>query len=129
MEEVSFICLATGYPLPEITWQKDGLDFDLADLNEEGSGMDRVYTLSVTVVNATEDMALAVGGVGAAEVLALGDLGVASVLAFTSAQSEDTANYTCTAANALPQTGVLSHVSAPLALTVLGMCNSNVLLC
>ena len=106
-------CLATGYPLPEISWQKDGQDFELGT---------RVEILSFSVVNATGGgMAPAVAGVDSGEVSALGELGVVSVLMFTSMRREDTANYTCNATNSLPETGVLSVVSAPISLTVLGM--------
>ena len=123
MEEVSLVCLATGYPLPEITWQKDGQNIDLADLNAEDSGMNRVQILSFAVVNTTGGgMAPSVGGVDSGEVLALGELGVVSVLTFTRVLREDTANYTCNATNSLPEPGVLSVVSTPIALTVLGMC-------
>ena len=106
-------CLATGYPLPEITWQKDGQDFELGT---------RVEILSFAVVNTTGGgMAPGVAGVDTREVSALGELGVVSVLMFTSMRREDTANYTCNATNSLPETGVLSVVSAPISLTVLGM--------
>ena len=106
-------CLATGYPLPEISWQKDGQDFELGT---------RVQILSFAAVNATGGgMAPAIAGVDTREVSALGELGVVSVLMFTSMRREDNANYTCNATNSLPDTGVLSVVSAPISLTVLGM--------
>ena len=114
LEDIAGVsCLATGYPLPEISWQKDAQDFQLGT---------RVQILSFAVVNISGGgMAPAVAGVDSGEVLALGELGVVSVVMFTRVLREDTANYTCNATNSLPETGVLSAVSAPISLTVLGM--------
>ena len=55
-----------------------------------------------------------------ADILALGELGVVSVLSFEAVVREDTAEYTCTASNALPQTTTLEAISSTISLTVLG---------
>ena len=53
------------------------------------------------------------------DILALGELGVVSVLSIDSVVREDTAEYTCTASNVLPQTTTLM-VAADINLIVLG---------
>ena len=50
----------------------------------------------------------------------LGELGVVSVLSFDQLEREDTANYTCTATNMLPQTTTLTALSPSIPLVVLG---------
>ena len=50
----------------------------------------------------------------------LGELGVVSVLSFVRLEREDTANYTCTATNSLPQTTTLTALSPSIPLVVLG---------
>ena len=55
--------------------------------------------------------------------LALGELGLVSVLSFEAVVREDTAEYTCTASNMLPQTTTLENTSSPISLTVLGKVN------
>ena len=52
----------------------------------------------------------------------LGELGVVSVLSFDQLEREDTANYTCTATNMLPQTTTLTALSPSIPLVVLGKC-------
>ena len=50
----------------------------------------------------------------------LGELGVVSVLSFDWVERGDTANYTCTATNTLPQTTTLTALSPSIPLVVLG---------
>ena len=50
----------------------------------------------------------------------LGALGVVSVLSFGQLEREDTANYTCTATNMLPQTTTLTALSPSIPLVVPG---------
>ena len=50
----------------------------------------------------------------------LGELGVVSLLSFDRLEREDTANYTCTATNMLPQTTTLTALSPSIPLVVLG---------
>ena len=127
--EVTLCCLATGYPVPEIKWQKNSLNIDLDDLNQEGSTSDigqshslgmRLQILSFSVVNFTENTQSGMH-MGLEDFSALGDLGVASMLIFTELRREDTANYTCIASNNLPATQGLFTKSAPISITVLGM--------
>ena len=50
----------------------------------------------------------------------LGELGVVGMLTFDRLEREDTANYTCTATNMLPQTTTLTALSPSIPLVVLG---------
>ena len=54
------------------------------------------------------------------DLCSLGELGVVSVLSFDQLEREDTANYTCTATNSLPQTTTLTVLSPSIPLVVLG---------
>ena len=54
------------------------------------------------------------------DVRSLGELGLVSVLSFEEVVREDTANYTCTAVNELPETTRIVNVSDSLPLVVLG---------
>ena len=54
------------------------------------------------------------------DLCSLGELGVVSVLSFDRVEREDTANYTCTATNMLPQTTTLTALSPSIPLLVLG---------
>ena len=57
-----------------------------------------------------------------AQIDGLGDFGVVGVLTFDTVVRGDTDSYTCTATNFLPETTVLSTVSDPVLLLVLGEC-------
>ena len=54
------------------------------------------------------------------DICLLGELGVVSVLSFDRLERGDTANYTCTATNMLPQTTTLTTLSPSIPLVVLG---------
>ena len=53
-------------------------------------------------------------------VLQLGELGVVGLLSFNETVRGDTANYTCTATNSLPETTTLTAVSDDIPLVILG---------
>ncbi len=128
-EDVAVFCLATGYPIPSITWQKNGADIDsevgrfsifdfLPQLENDtfessgfmmGSGEGNIADLLRENSDFTSE-----------RVLALRGLGIVSTLSFTSVESEDTANYTCTASNQLPQTTRISRKSNSVPLIILG---------
>ena len=122
------VCLATGFPVPTISWLKDNAPinlysdvslnmridiFEFDALNESdvssgymGSGSIEDF-LSGTTVNSSD-------------IMALGELGVVSFLRFYDVVREDTAMYSCVAMNELPQTMRLREESNPVQLTVLG---------
>ena len=54
------------------------------------------------------------------DIRSLGELVVVSVLSFDHLERGDTANYTCTASNMLPQTTTLTTISPSIPLVVLG---------
>ena len=54
------------------------------------------------------------------DISSLGELGVVSVLSFDRLERGDTANYTCTATNTLPETTTLTALSPSIPLVVLG---------
>ena len=54
------------------------------------------------------------------DIRSLGELVVVSVLSFDHLERGDTANYTCTATNMLPQTTTLTALSPSIPLVVLG---------
>ena len=74
------------------------------DIGSSGSGSIRNILDSVTGFN----------------ISSLGELGVVSVLSFDHLERGDTANYTCTATNILPQTTTLTALSPSIPLVVLG---------
>jgi len=123
----SLVCLTTGFPLPSITWQKedeevmstqDGrvFDFDF-DLSSGSSSFEN----SGFVGNGTiEGLLEAMTEFNMNDIHSLGELVVVSVLSFDHLEREDTANYTCTVTNMLPQTTTLTALSPSIPLVVLG---------
>ncbi len=124
-------CLTTGYPLPFITWQKDGVGLKQSidarvtyfsfDISPEMGGNTSVYESSGYKGSGSISGLVQMAGFSMEEVESLGELGVVGVLVFEMVEREDTAMYTCTATNSLPETMELEAVSQPVQLVVLGM--------
>ena len=126
------VCLVTGYPLPSIVWRKDGEDFiDDSTLHPR---LD-IIEFSTENIRSNNGDILAIGYMGNSsiaglltkhtsftvdQVLQLGELGVVGLLSFEETVRGDTANYTCTATNSLPETTTVITVSDSLPLVVLG---------
>ena len=91
----------------------------------------RISTLTFDVVNgpssfgssgsgSIRDILDSITGFNTSDIISLGELGVVSLLSFERLEREDTANYTCTATNMLPQTTTLTALSPSIPLVVLG---------
>ena len=112
------VCLATGYPVPTVTWLKDGapinlynmrvdiFEFDSRNISNEISGFMGSVSLERFLNKSTET--------------SLGELDIVSCLRFHSVVREDTAAYSCVASNRLEQTTTLRETSDPVQITILG---------
>ena len=122
------LCLATGFPIPTITWLKDGAPIDLYsdvllniridifefDVRNVSSGFMTLCSGSIEqFLNRNTE-------ISPSDIMELGGLGVVSFLRFYNVERNDTARYSCVAVNELPQTTQLRNVSDPVQLTVLG---------
>ena len=119
------VCLATGFPIPTITWLKDGTAIDLYsdvllniriefDARNVSSGFMTLCSGSV------EEFLNRSTEISSSDIIEHGDLGVVSFLRFYDVERDDTARYSCVAVNELPETTRLRNVSDPVQLTVLG---------
>ena len=122
------VCLATGFPIPTISWLKDSttinlysnvslnmridiFEFDAANESDVSSGF---------MGSGSIEEFLSGTSVSTGDIMNLGELGVVSFLRFYDVVREDTAMYSCVAMNDLPQTTQLRNESNPVRLTVLG---------
>ena len=125
------VCLVTGFPLPSISWRKDSEEFTIGDDPILSSRIDflelSVKNMAISSFNGS-DLQGILGHLGNGsivnaivdQVLQLGELGVVGLLSFNETVRGDTANYTCTATNSLPETVVLMAVSDEVPLVILG---------
>ena len=123
----SLVCLATGFPLPSITWQKEGeevmstLDGWISAFHFGiGSGFSSFESSGFVGNGTIEGFLEAMTEFNLNDIRSLGELVVVSVLSFDRLERGDTANYTCTATNMLPQTTTLTALSPSIPLVVLG---------
>ena len=129
----SLVCLATGFPIPTITWLKDRatidlysdtslnmridiFEFDARNESDVSSGFMGSGSVEKFLNRSTE--------ISSSDIMELGDLGVVSFLRFYKVERADTARYSCVGVNKLPETTQLRNVSGPVQLTVLGECSS-----
>ncbi len=105
-------CLTTGYPLPFITWQKERVGLEQSN--------DGIMLVAFNVSGSNSGL-VPMAGFSMEEVEFLGELGMVGVLVFEMVEREDTAMYTSTATNNLPETTELETMSQPVQLVVLGM--------
>ena len=122
------VCLATGFPIPTISWLKnsssinlysdvslnlriDIFEFDARNESDVSSGFMGSGSLQEFLSSTT---------LSASEIMDLGELGVVSFLRFYDVVREDTAMYSCVAVNELEQTTRLRNESSQVQLTVLG---------
>ncbi len=136
-------CLTTGYPLPSISWTKDGepvniyrddsllarldiVEFAATVMGDDSTAFESSgYTGSGSI----EGLLMMQTDVTVDQVRQLGELGVVSLLSFEETERGDTGNYTCTATNMLPQTTTLTTSSDNIPLVILGECPVHVSVC
>ena len=122
------VCLATGFPVPTISWLKDSASINL---HSDVSLNMRIDIFEFNALNESDVSSGYMGSgsiedflsgttVSSSDIMALGELGVVSFLRFYDVVREDTAMYSCVAMNELPQTMRLREESNPVQLTVLG---------
>ena len=123
------VCLATGYPVPTVTWLKNGAPINLyndvslnmrVDIFEFDSRNDSDVSSGFMGSGSLESFLNKSTGISLSEIAGLGDLGVVSFLRFYDVVREDTAAYSCEASNRLEQTTTLRNESGPVQITVLG---------
>ena len=125
-------CLANGFPVPSISWRKDGEEVNLYTDSALNARIDVIefapdsfsdndfQTNGYTGNGSLVDLLMMHTNFTADQVFQLGELGVVGLLSFEETVRGDTANYTCTATNSLPETTTLITVSDSLPLVVLG---------
>ena len=123
------VCLATGFPIPSITWLKNGAPINLysdvslnmrIDIFEFDSRNESDVSSGFMGSGSVQEFLNKSTGINSNEIARLGNLGVVSFLRFYDVVREDTAMYSCVAANELPETTRLTNTSDPVQLTVLG---------
>ncbi len=134
---VVLVCLVTGFPIPSISWRKDGEIVNIYSDASLTARLDVVEFAAVTMdTNSSTEfessgytgsgsimgLLMMYTGVTVDEVRQLGELGVVGLLSFEKTVRGDTGDYTCTATNMLPETTTLRDVSNNIPLFVLGEC-------
>ena len=136
-DSLTLACLATGYPIPSISWLKENIPFDI---NMSMNGRINLIELSTQTRNETVDEVLVHSGffgnetiqeflnqytdISLNDITRLGDLGIASFIRFLNVSREDEGSYTCNASNELKtQLGI---VSQPIQVTVIGKHKINI---
>ena len=129
------VCLVMGYPHPSIGWRKNGEEFsddstlhsrlDITELSTESKAINRSNNGDILATgylgnSSIADLLTKHTTFSVDQVLQLGELGVVGLLSFEETVRGDTANYTCTATNSLPETTSLTAVSDSLPLVILG---------
>ncbi len=125
------VCLVTGFPVPSISWRKDG---DIVNIYNDSSLLTRLDLIEFAAV-ATEfessgytgsgsimDLLMMYTDVTMDQIHQLRELGVVGLLSFKKTVRGDTGDYTCSGTNMLPETTTLRDVSNNIPLFVLGRC-------
>ena len=125
-------CLANGFPVPSISWRKDGEEvnfytdsalnarIDVIEFVPDSFSDNDFQTNGYTGNGSLVDLLMMHTNFTVDQVLQLGELGVVGLLSFEETVRGDTANYTCAATNSLPETRTLKTKSENIQLVVLG---------
>ena len=114
-QPVAIFCLVTGYPLPNITWQRDGNSISSSETERVN-----ILRFRTNEDDLTEDL-LQVDLLDEAYInTTMGELGVVGVLSVERVVRGDSGTYSCMATNELPQTRSISTTSGSVPLLVLG---------
>ena len=101
----SLFCSVRGYPLPTISWLKDGLP---------------VATDSTIIITTQSATSVSLGYLQQLNTTFTGDVGVISVLQFSSLQRKDDGMYVCQATNTFNQTVTFTVATNAITIIVLG---------
>ena len=120
-------CLATGSPIPTISWQQDGRPVSRSDrINiftfapRLDSDNDTDFTSPNSRVSSITNLLMMNSDLPVQRITSLGGLGIVGVLSIDVVVRGDTGNYTCTVSNQLPETTVITETSDAVPLVVLG---------
>ena len=102
----TLFCLVNGYPLPTISWLKDGKPV-IADSTI-------TFTTQSTLNMSTP------GLLKQLNTTFTGDVGMVSVLQFSSLKRKDNGMYVCEATNSMNQTGTYNATTSAIDIKVLG---------
>ena len=130
-------CLATGFPIPSISWSKDGEEVNIYSDSSLNSRIDVIEFAANSMVptgsNDSDFQSSGYMGSGSIvslllmhssftvdQVLQLGELGVVGLLSFENTIRGDNGNYMCTATISFPMTRHLAPMSDEIPLVILG---------
>ena len=127
-DSLILVCLATGYPIPSISWLKNNVSFnidtDTSSIIEfsnqtRNESLNEVLVRSGFIHNETiQEFLHLYTDISINDITQLGDLGVASFVRFLSISREDEGSYRCNASNELKVQ--LRIVSQPIWVTIIG---------
>ncbi len=121
-ESVAIFCQTTGFPIPSISWQRNGVSIDNSNNrftifsfppNRKTDFASDTYNGNITEI-------ILRNGLDVASFDTRDDLGSVGVLLIQNVVLEASSTYNCLATNELPQTMVISIISEAVSLTVRG---------
>ena len=115
-------CLATGFPIPSISWRKNGEEVNIYRSSTLNSSRITEYNLTTGSVfqSKGEILLMMYTNFKVDHMIQLGELEVVGLLSFDQTIRRDTANYTCNASNHFMRTQTLTSVSNIIPLIILG---------